>query len=100
MRPIKKPITIASGGNRSKEIRNSEDGEEIDLKVDGGTINSDESDIEDSHSDSNESKCVICEEEDPPGWSRSVAWVDCDVCAKNGSWRNVRRRCWLCERHA
>ena len=47
--------------------------------------------------------CVICEEEDPPGRSKKVDWVDCDVCkiwahlrCAKESWENIRRNSWLC----
>ena len=54
--------------------------------------------------------CVLCNDEDPPGKERFVAWIDCDMCHvwshrkcaidENSDWKNIRRKSWLCKDHS
>jgi len=57
-------------------------------------------------SSSKEDTCIICGEEDPPGTSKKVQWVDCDICRRwahlrcaTGIWKNIRRKNWECNRN-
>ena len=58
---------------------------------------------------SEEENCIICKQEDPPGSSKLIKWVDCDEfhdwahlsCAKKeeDGWRNICRNSWFCKKH-
>ena len=58
---------------------------------------------------SEEENCIICKQEDPPGSSKLIKYVDCDEChdwahlsrtkKEEDGWRNICRNSWLCEKH-
>ena len=57
----------------------------------------------------NDDLCRICGADEPPGKTKIIEWVDCDIChawghstcAKNeeSNWKNIRRKSWLCNVH-
>ena len=69
---------------------------------DGGAESSSDSGEESEDND----PCSICKKDNDASNSAKIAWVDCDVCHKwahlfcaKKSWRNIRRRNWLCIEH-
>ena len=56
-----------------------------------------------------EENCAICKQEDPPGSSKLIKWVDCDKCKdcthlgcakkEENGWRDICRKSWLCKKH-